>query len=613
MKLIKVLDQLNSLEKNSFIKIIDGIIADKSTLSKEANKILSGKSGQLKNADNENIAQVFSLVEESFKAKLSYDLKYADVSTDLAIDILIRDGNCIMSRDWFVKLFEKEHADLRRNIKEFNVLFESEENPLRARDYRIYRDCVHTAYYNDELNNRAPQITDDERSILISLSKSLNLSHEETRLIQCQIIPYADYDIEEVLKNLKDLGIVFYAKKSLEVYMPDEIVKLVGHVRGKVIADKHYRRVLRKLKDPQLNQVARRYNISRKLSNEEKIKEIINQGIDFKGILTDGIYKEDSTKTERKKFLNDFIEKNLGLETPIKGSTMEDKVANLILYFDSLDMDNRVSISLEGYDSLLSDLVRELPKIKDIVKSEFELQGGEIMNSAFLMDYNIKPNDILELIPDSALKELCSRLNIKTRGDMVQNILDGYKDVENILIENYELIANRDYNALKENGIVIKDADLGVKFEEITKKIFSRLSFNVNDDLNKKISNAKNKIDILIQLSDREVILVECKTSKDKEFSKFSSVSRQIKAYQDLLEEKNLRVVKSLLVANEFTDDFINECELDFKLNLSLIKASSLHSIYRCFKELKKKEFPYNLLLRDVLINEERVNKALSR
>ncbi|MEQ8534914.1 MAG: hypothetical protein RIB86_23880, partial [Imperialibacter sp.] len=117
MKLIKVLDQLNSLEKNSFIKIIDGIIADKSTLSKEANKILSGKSGQLKNADNENITQVFGLVEESFKAKLSYDLKYADVSTDLAIDILIRDGNCIMSRDWFVKLFEKEHADLKRNIK----------------------------------------------------------------------------------------------------------------------------------------------------------------------------------------------------------------------------------------------------------------------------------------------------------------------------------------------------------------------------------------------------------------------------------------------------------------------------------------------------------------
>lgn len=53
---------------------------------------------------------------------------------------------------------------------------------------------------------------------------------------------------------------------------------------------------------------------------------------------------------------------------------------------------------------------------------------------------------------------------------------------------------------------------------------------------------------------------------------------------------------------------------LEYELNLSLIKAKSLYNILDAFKDSKKhKEFPYNLLMKDVVIQEERIVKALAK
>ena len=51
---------------------------------------------------------------------------------------------------------------------------------------------------------------------------------------------------------------------------------------------------------------------------------------------------------------------------------------------------------------------------------------------------------------------------------------------------------------------------------------------------------------------------------------------------------------------------------MNVELNLSLITASSLLKIYNSFKESSYKEFPH-VLFRDVLINEDRIVKALSK
>ena len=81
-----------------------------------------------------------------------------------------------------------------------------------------------------------------------------------------------------------------------------------------------------------------------------------------------------------------------------------------------------------------------------------------------------------------------------------------------------------------------------------------------------------------------------------------------------LAEKNNYSVIKSLLISPDFSDDFVNDTELEYDLNLSLITASSLLKILEGFKNSKKhKQFPFKLLMRDVLIKEDRIVKAMSK
>jgi hypothetical protein len=139
------------------------------------------------------------------------------------------------------------------------------------------------------------------------------------------------------------------------------------------------------------------------------------------------------------------------------------------------------------------------------------------------------------------------------------------------------------------------------------------LGFNVDEKLKKSINTTKDKADILLNLGNNSVIIIECKTVKESGYNKFSSVSKQIKAYVNLAKSNGLNVVKSLLIAPEFSDDFINECDLEFEINLSLITASSLVKILNGFKESRLETFPYKLLMKDVLIKEDRILKAIRK
>ena len=81
-----------------------------------------------------------------------------------------------------------------------------------------------------------------------------------------------------------------------------------------------------------------------------------------------------------------------------------------------------------------------------------------------------------------------------------------------------------------------------------------------------------------------------------------------------LASSRDFRVIKILLIAPEFSDEFVTDCELDTELNLSLLTASSLLKILEGFKNSHKhKLFPYKLLMRDVLINEDRILKAIDK
>ena len=614
MKLEKILDKLGSLEKNSFIKIIDNIISKSPKNSKEIEKILSSSDKGLKSVDNLNVSNIFSLTSNEFTEHLLCEFQEANSQLDILIDIIIRDGNCVMKQDWFSRLYETEIKKLKGKIKTLNTELDNEKSELsdsRKRDYRIYKACLSTAYNNDITNNRDAKVTSDELSIILTLSKQLGLSQEDVKLINYSILPIKKADIQDVINSLKNLGVVFFSKKENTIYVADEMVRLLRKVREKDVAEKFYRRTLKLLREPVINQIAKEHNIDRKLTASQKIEEIIKEGISFTDLLTTEIYKTGITLTEKKKTLNELCEKGLNIPN-LKGSTLEEKIRSLIEHFESVEKDEKVGISIDGFDKMLTELNQSLPKLNKELKGQFELQEEYVLNSDFLLDYNIKPRDILDLITKPDLSKFIKDNGIKQRGDDILNILEHYKDVENLYLENYENVGYRNLNLLKENGISVKESELGLKFEELTKIIFKSLGFNVDDKFKNELNTQKDMMDILLNLGNNEIIIVECKTIKEKGYNKFSTVSRQLKSYQNLALKNNLRIVKILLVAPEFSDDFVYDCEMDTEMNLSLLPASTLSKIFEVFKTSKYQEFPH-VLFRDIVINEERIIKALTK
>jgi hypothetical protein len=617
MKLEKILDNVNSLEKNAFLKIIDNIKSSNPKNSKEIDKILSESSSDLKSVDSINIAKVFNLIKNEFADTVKAEFVNTTSQLDIFIDILIKDGNCIMNQNWLAHLYQVELAKIKNKTQQLKTELAAEKSEIdeaRKRDYNIYKSCVETAFTNDLHNNRDSKITNDELSILLTLSHKLELSQEEIKLINYLIIPPEKLNIDNVIALLKNIGVIFYSKKNNLVYVADEIVSVLRKIRKKELADKYLRRVLKTFKEPQINLICKKHTIDiKELNYDAKIKQIIKEGISFTNLLTNELHKDNTTLTDRKKLVIDLWENGLKVSTPLRGSTIDEKIENIVAYFEELEKDEKVGISVEGYEKLLIDLKDGIKSFKKYISDEFEFSEDVIIDNSTLLNYNIKPRDVLDVIPSEELKAFATAKQLKTRGDLVLNILDAYKDAENLMIENYEAIGFRNLSYLKENGIIIKESEIGIKFEEITKSIFEKLGFNVDEKLKGKLNTTKDKADIILNLGNNDVIVIECKTVKESGYNKFSSVSRQIKSYVNVAKDKGLNVVKSLLIAPDFSDDFINDCDLEFEINLSLITAGSLINILEGYRNSKLKQFPYQLLMKDVLIKEDRILKAINK
>ena len=617
MKLEKILDNVNSLEKNSFLKIIDSIKSCNPKNSKEIDKILSDSSSDLKSVDSINIVKVFNLVKNEFAETIKAEFVNTTSQLDIFIDILIKDGNCIMSQNWLAHLYHGELSKIKNKTQQLKAELAAEKSEIeegRKRDYNIYKACIETAYTNDLESNRDKKITNDELTILLTLSNKLELSQEEIKLINYLIIPPEKLNIDNVITFLKNIGVIFYSKKNNLVYVADEVVSVLRKIRKKELADKYLRRVLKTFKEPQINLICRKHNIeSKDLDYDSKIKQIIKEGISFTNLLVNELHKDNTTLTDRKKFVTDLWEKGLKVSGPLRGSTLDEKIENIIAYFEELERDEKVGISVEGYEKLLIDLNELIKSFKKYVSDEFEFSDDVVIDNSTLLDFNIKPRDVLDIIPSDELKSFAAAIQIKARGDLVLNILDAYKDAENLMIENYEAIGFRNLSYLKDNGIIIKESEIGIKFEEITKSIFEKFGFQVDEKLKSKLSTAKDKPDIFLNLGNNDVIIIECKTVKESGYNKFSYVSRQIKSYVNLAKHNGLNVVKSLLIAPDFSDDFINDLYLEFEINLSLITAGSLVNILEGFRNSKLKQFPYQLLMKDVLIKEDRILKAINK
>ena len=616
MKLERILERLNSLEKGQFIKIINTLFSeDKNNPKLEA--ILSQADSNLKNADAIQLSQAFEAVSDKYVQFVLEDYSKISSQLDILLNIITRDGNCIMRLDWFAKLYEEEIKRQKKAIEAFKAEVTAEKPSMdatRVRDYKTFAACLRTAYYNDIDSNFSPKITSDEQSILDTLAGSLELSLDERTMIKYSVLGIKKtQNIEDVVAELKEKGLVFLSKKNNIIYVADEIVSVARTVRGQELADKYFRRVLLQFKEPQINLVCRKHNIDVKLPYNTKIESIIASGVSFSEMLKEDIFKNDVKLVDKKKTISELCDDKLGIVPQIKGSTLDDKVNNLIAYFSKIYSEEKIGISTGGYERMLLDLSTYIKGADKTVREKFQIQEDDVMHGELLIDYNIMPRDILELFPIEALTAFCEEKSIKTRGNIVENILAAYKDTENLLVENYEAIGFRDINMLKENGIAIAEAELGTTFEEVTKYIFSKLGLDVDEKLRKKLNTDKDKIDILLRTGENSVAIVECKTVKENGYNKFSSISRQVKSYKNLLERNDFQVDRILIVAPDFSEDFVADCGDEFSLPISLIKAGSLAAIYNTVKAIGVDRFTFQMLTRDILVQEDRIIRALKK
>jgi len=406
---------------------------------------------------------------------------------------------------------------------------------------------------------------------------------------------------------------VCFNRKTNTLFVPVEIIYLLRKILEIELPFKYFRRILKHLKDPEINLVARKHNIDRKFSRTEKINGILHQGVNVTSLLKNDIFQDKVNKGDRAKRIQALIVKDLNISLPKLGRSLDERIHILLDYLRNQEKEDSTSLSKDGMGKLISLLVEFRPEINQIVKDEFELQEDDVMQADLFIDYGIGPRDLLYLFTKKELVEFSKINKINSRGNNVLNIIDSFRNIRDLYLDNYVEIGCRDINTLKDKGLAVKESELGVLYENVTKDLFIKIGFNVDEKLRADLNTVRSKMDILINLGGKDVIIVECKTTKDKDYNKFTAVSRQLKSYESLCKKNGYHVNQVIVVSNEFTEDFIGECEYEYDIGISLLTSVDLLKIYEGLKESHLEEVPVRLIARGGALNGDRIVKALNR
>ncbi|MDO6717167.1 hypothetical protein Q4549_18820 [Agarivorans sp. 2_MG-2023] len=613
MKLSQVLAHTNQVERSKFVNVIDRLCQE-SKGDKALEKQLNNLTGQLKTASGNEITQLFCLVKEHLKNSIRDQISLGGAQVSLLVNILIRDGNCLASMPWVETLFSQEHKSICETasllIKEIDSSEEGQFN--RAERLSIYSQCAKTAFTNDLKANREAKISDDERSILNTLASKLAMTREEVFAIEHSIDPISETGIDKALEYLREAGVILISRRRMEVMIPEEIVELLHEILGKELHDKYILRILRSLSDSELSNILKNHGYKiRGVDRQEKIKTVSKMGVGIRNILAFDLHAEESTQNQRKERLKQLIE---DMEIPVAklGTRLQERIDVLIDSLKKSEEDEFNALSASGYKELLDTLTpfSDHP-VEKRIRDDFEIENKETLDPDRLKALGITPLDILYLYTNEEIKELRNSLNLSRKGSPRHQILHSFASANDKLIENYELLATRDLAALNEAGIDIKEADLGVKFEEITKSIFEELGLTVDEDLRKEINTAKDKADIIISLANGDIIIGEVKSFKNGDFSKYSATSRQVKAYVKRCENNGHRVAQVLIVAPAFSESFVDAADMDTEINISLLEANGLQKILSAFKQRRTPNFSPKLLTKGGLLKAEKIAETI--
>ena len=599
MKLSSILAAVNQVEKSKFVNFLDKVCSEAIEHDKELAKRVRSLDGQIKNASSLEIVQLFQLVLPHYENSVKQQISMLGAQAKLLVNIISRDGNSIARASWIESLYSKEWDLINQQAQESLDLLSSAnlepQNFDEAKRLHIYHSCLNEAYHNDIRANREAKITDDERGILNILAEKLDVTAEQQSALEHLVNQIPQTGALECLNALREIGLVFIRRKDHTIFVADEIVSLLNRIQGKELADKHILRMLRTLSDAELSNILKIHGKRiRGVERSEKIKTILQMKISVSSMLQHDICSPDANLNDRKERLKDLIT-DLSLDLNKLGTTIDERIDLIIHSLNNCSDIEFNSLSATGFKEMFSSLQEHLPDLTKTLQIEFEIEDNELLTVDKLRSLNITPQDILYILSNDQVKEIRDSMGLAKRGDARQMILDSFADATDRLIDNYEALARRDLAALKAANIEIAEADIGIKFEEATKAIFEQLGLIVDEDLRKSINTAKDKADIILSLSEDDVIIGEAKTCKNGDFAKYSTTARQVKAYVNRCETSGKRVAQVLIIAPSFSDDFIDSVDTDTEINISLLEAKGLKLIYDAFKSKRNPKFSAKL------------------
>lgn len=625
MKMQQVLSSVNQIEKAKFINFLDKLCCSAKSNNKVLSDALDGITRQIKDAPSAEISRLFEAVKNDFKLHLTKQISMSGASLKLLVNILSRDGNGIARISWVEQLYTNEWQRLEALAKDLTSQIEeaADLNDFsHGHRLRIYQDCLNEAYFNDARTNRDENISDDERSVLNVLAQHLHISSDEVAAIEHLVDPVRSGKdtVESCLQELRESGVVFIRRKTGEVITPDETVHILNKIQGKKIADKHLVRILRCCSDPELSNILKSYGKRiRGVSRTEKISTCLQSGLNVESILSKDIFSDTDTLNERKNRLKTLIHE-LNIQSSKIGSTVEERIQVIIHALCNASDAEFELLSASSYKELFealklhfSSLSLEHPNetLEQRLQREFELETIEDVDTDRLRALSISPVDVLYTLSNDEIKSLRDSIGLSKRGDARAVILEAFENATDKLIEQLPALSRRDIKHLRESGIDVSESDIGIKFEESVKTILESLGLDVDEDLRKEINTSKDKVDIILAISDDDIIIGEAKTCKNGDYAKYSTTSRQVKAYANRCESYGKRVAQVLIVAPSFSNDFVLSAEMDPEINISLLEADGLKQIYDAFRSKRNAKFSPKLLSKGGLLKAELIAKSL--
>jgi len=607
MNLYKVLDRTNTRDKMKFIKCLEEVcvLAEKNDVDIQR-QFAKLDNENMREASRKSIVERFNIVSNYYKEFIKDNISVSGGQLKLLTSLLARDGNCYAKKSWIEQIYKNDFNDLNKLSKKIKKSLENiDEDEGYTQNYRlyIYKECYKEAYENDERINREKKVTEDEKLVLNKLAELLNLTGKETSAIENIVKPVKKGNIDSALKKLKDFGILFFVEKGNSILVADEIIALLNEIDNKTLSDKLVRRVLRSLQDVELSNVLKRHDQKiRGVSRDEKIKYIFKSDFGIKNLLKKLIHSPGSTQNARKARLKDIIS-YLELTPPVLGKTLDERVDILIEELKNNTENDARSLTDSGYVELLESLSGTKPSVNSRIREEFEISDMQEIEPEYLNILGITPLDVLYLYSNEEIKNLKDQIDFSVRGNHRLNIIEKFGNINDKLLENYHFLSKRDFKALTNLSIQISESEIGIKFEECTKILFKNLGLVVDDELRSKLSSKKDKPDIVLNIGGDDVIICECKTIKNGDYTKYSSVSKQLKSYALSCENQGKRVAQVLIIAPGFSEDFINHSQTETEINISLLEAKGLMDLVDAYSAKRKPRFSANLLTKGGLLN----------